>query len=152
MFNSKDNPKLMRRICGWHVFRGRKLWRECIHTCLLLIRCGYWILVLYKIIHALSGELFVCSWKDYFGVYYPSYAPARKINIKMTLEWPRYNAHGAHLGPTWLLSAPGGPHVGPINLVIRTAHRSVNCLNVKHGQMLIDIMSHLFLSQIGCKQ
>ena len=27
--------------------------------------------------------------------------------------------HGANMGPTWVLSAPGGPHVGPINLVIR---------------------------------
>ena len=24
----------------------------------------------------------------------------------------------AHLGPTWVLSAPGGPHVGPMNLAI----------------------------------
>ena len=27
--------------------------------------------------------------------------------------------NGAHLGPTWVLSAPDGHHVGPINLVIR---------------------------------
>ena len=24
----------------------------------------------------------------------------------------------ANMGPTWILSAPGGPHVGPMNLVI----------------------------------
>ena len=29
------------------------------------------------------------------------------------------NTHGANIGPTWVLSAPVGPHVGPTNLVIR---------------------------------
>ena len=27
--------------------------------------------------------------------------------------------HGADMGPTWVLSAPDGPHVGPMNLAIR---------------------------------
>ena len=27
--------------------------------------------------------------------------------------------HGANMGPTWVLSAPDGPHVGPMNLAIR---------------------------------
>ena len=26
--------------------------------------------------------------------------------------------HGANMGPTWVLSSPGGPHVGPMNLAI----------------------------------
>ena len=26
--------------------------------------------------------------------------------------------HGANVGPTWVLSAPGGSHVGPLNLAI----------------------------------
>ena len=29
------------------------------------------------------------------------------------------NVHGANMGPTWVLSAPDGPHVGPMNLAIR---------------------------------
>ena len=29
--------------------------------------------------------------------------------------------HGANMGPTWVLSAPDGPHVGPMNLAIRVA-------------------------------
>ena len=38
---------------------------------------------------------------------------------------PRYHytpdskVHTANMGPTWVLSAPDGPHVGPMNLVIR---------------------------------
>ena len=27
--------------------------------------------------------------------------------------------HGDNMGPTWVLSAPDGPHVGPMNLAIR---------------------------------
>ena len=31
---------------------------------------------------------------------------------------PDNKVHGANMGPTWVLSAPGGPHVGPMNLPI----------------------------------
>ena len=30
-----------------------------------------------------------------------------------------YSQIARYMGPTWVLSAPGGPHVGPINLAIR---------------------------------
>ena len=38
-------------------------------------------------------------------------------------QLPKYNipdskVHGANMGPTWVLSAPGGTHVGPMNLAI----------------------------------
>ena len=32
---------------------------------------------------------------------------------------PDNKVHGANMGPTWFLSAPRGPHVGPMNLAIR---------------------------------
>ena len=32
---------------------------------------------------------------------------------------PDNKVHGANVGPTWVLSAPDGPHVGPMNLAIR---------------------------------
>ena len=32
---------------------------------------------------------------------------------------PDSKVHGANMGPTWVLSAPDGSHVGPINLAIR---------------------------------
>ena len=32
---------------------------------------------------------------------------------------PDRQVHGANMGPTWVLSAPDGPHVGPMNLAIR---------------------------------
>ena len=33
--------------------------------------------------------------------------------------YPDSKVHGANMGPTWVLSAPDGPHVGPRILVIR---------------------------------
>ena len=32
--------------------------------------------------------------------------------------FPDSKVHGANMGPTWVLSSPGGPHVGPMNLAI----------------------------------
>ena len=32
---------------------------------------------------------------------------------------PDCKVHVANMGPTWVLSAPDGPHVGPMNLTIR---------------------------------
>ena len=34
--------------------------------------------------------------------------------------------HGANMGPTWVLSAPDGPHVGPINHAIKA------CMQIDH--------------------
>ena len=40
---------------------------------------------------------------------------------------PVSKIHVAHMGPTWDLSASGGPHVGPMNLAIRGNIQSNNC-------------------------
>ena len=51
---------------------------------------------------------------------------------KFALRWrsqehvddnPDSNVHGANMGPTWVLSAPDGPHVSPMNLAIREVNR-----------------------------
>ena len=47
----------------------------------------------------------------------------KKVLEKMFMvSHPDSKVHGANMGPTWVLSAPGGPHVGPINLAIRDVH------------------------------
>ena len=33
-------------------------------------------------------------------------------------DLPDSKVHGANMGPTWVLSAPGGSHVSPMNLAI----------------------------------
>ena len=40
---------------------------------------------------------------------------------RVHISWdvfPDSKVHGANVGPTWVLSVPDGPHVGPMNLVI----------------------------------
>ena len=38
-------------------------------------------------------------------------------------QLPDGKVHGVNMGPTWVLSAPDGPHVGPMNLAFREAKR-----------------------------
>ena len=47
----------------------------------------------------------------------PDYVWMCSIEMKETI--PDSNFHGAHLGYTWILSAPGGPHVGNMHLDLR---------------------------------
>ena len=37
--------------------------------------------------------------------------------------YPDIKVHGAHMGRTWVLSAPGDPHVGTMNLAIKLGPR-----------------------------
>ena len=52
----------------------------------------------------------------------------RRISINWCFVWhvslpftttPDSKVHGANMRPTWVLSAPNGPHCGPMNLAIR---------------------------------
>ena len=40
-------------------------------------------------------------------------------------EYTDSKVHVANMGPTWVLSSPGGPHVGPMNLIIRVLLQQV---------------------------
>ena len=42
-----------------------------------------------------------------------------KIRGAETSTYPDSKVHVAHIGLIWVLPAPGGPHVGPMNLAIR---------------------------------
>ena len=43
-----------------------------------------------------------------------------RVRLLIALKlYPDSKVHGANMGPTWVLSAPDGPHVGPMNLAIR---------------------------------
>ena len=35
--------------------------------------------------------------------------------------FPDSKVHGTNMGPTWILPAPDGPHVGPMNLAMRVS-------------------------------
>ena len=46
----------------------------------------------------------------------------QRCNIWSIYRILTYNkVHGANMGPTWVLLARGGPHVGPMNLAIRAS-------------------------------
>ena len=44
------------------------------------------------------------------------------------ITYPVSKVHGANMGPTWVLSAPDGPHVGPMNLAIRVVSTAVKLI------------------------
>ena len=45
-----------------------------------------------------------------------------------TVVWniPDSKVHVANMGPTWVLSAPGEPHVGPMNFAIKDIFQKVD--------------------------
>ena len=52
-----------------------------------------------------------------------------------TLYWrieayPYSKVHGANMGPIWVLSAPDGPHVEPMNLAIRVYLNGKGCIGL----------------------
>ena len=42
-------------------------------------------------------------------------------------KFSEIKVHGAIMGPTWVLSAPDGPHVGPMNLAVTVTSHNVVC-------------------------
>ena len=48
--------------------------------------------------------------------------------IRLRLQpYPDSKVHGANMVPTWVLSVPDGPHVGPMNLAIRVRKQNNSC-------------------------
>ena len=56
--------------------------------------------------------------------------------------FPDSKVPGANMGPTWVLSAPDGPHVGPMNLAIR--------VSISSFQTRAWISNHIISSSVGC--
>ena len=52
--------------------------------------------------------------------------------------------HVANMGPTWVLSAPAGSHVGPMKLA-NTGCRSISTTSVK---LTLFFSTHRFISQL----
>ena len=66
---------------------------------------------------------FTMLWKHFDGAMF-IYASHNYLSEDVCFQhsyhaYPDINIHVAHLGLTWVLLAPGGPHVGPMNLAIR---------------------------------
>ena len=55
-------------------------------------------------------------------------------NFDRDWNYPDSKVHGANMGPIWVLSAPDGPHIGPMNLAIRVGlHRWVITSHINNG-------------------
>ena len=60
---------------------------------------------------------------------------------------PDSKVHVAHLGPTWVLSATGGPNVGPVNLAIRHA-QCVHCVMLLLAWRILALGNHMIAQYI----
>ena len=58
---------------------------------------------------------------------------------------PDSEVHESSMGPTWVLSAPDGPHVGPINLAIGEAVRD-RCHNNSAWVRILHQSGRLYVS------
>ena len=104
-----------------------------------------------KAIASESNQLHLhwCSF-DYcvhYSVYlaYPAAVAIRSIR-------PDSEVHGANTGPTWVLSAPDGAHVGPTNLAVRACethlkHKSLHSSDIalSYAQFLNELTNEQFV-------
>ena len=56
-----------------------------------------------------------------------------------TMTGPDNKDHRANMGPTWVLSAPDGSHVGPMNLANRASIQTHLCPPVLNRQGVVEI-------------
>ena len=64
----------------------------------------------------------------------------RQTNMNVIFKrYPDSKIHGANMGPTWVLSALGGPHVGPINLDIRVTNEGNQLTKPHHNASLTRV-------------
>ena len=70
----------------------------------------------YKTFHSLK-----CSWNHRLrnGGHFVMGEIIELRQVAINKYYPDSKVHGANMGPTWVLSVPDGPHVGPMNLAIR---------------------------------
>ena len=54
-------------------------------------------------------------------------------------QFPDSEVHVTNMGPTWVLSAPGGPHADPMNFAIREAAALNPCTPVTFREVVIDV-------------
>ena len=90
---------------------------------------------------------------------------ATKAILEYIIIIPDSKVHGANMGPTWVLSDPDGPHVGPMSLAIRDIafiytelvmqpwqHKTIKLLVYLKGHST-QIQSHLFRQMaVGASQ
>ena len=72
--------------------------------------------------------------------------------ISCPITWdnfPDSKVQGANMGPTWALSAPDGPHVGPINLASRVWSSRSHLFEYAERWHFSDFYYFIFLGDIS---
>ena len=77
--------------------------------------------------------IYVMIWKN-FPYYWYSFRGINQLKVTGSFHTPDSKVHGANMRLTWVLSAIGGPHVGPMNLAIRDTMYQILC---KHSQFVM---------------
>ena len=66
-----------------------------------------------------SGKIFPVTLCLYEMIYEYNCIEHHSFGSLLERRIPDSKIHGANMGPTWVLSAPDGPHIGPMNLAVR---------------------------------
>ena len=67
--------------------------------------------------HLLGQRLGAIKVWPHIGSWFKTLTSLKQCNI-IHHGHPDSKVQGANIGPTWVLSAPGGSHVGPMNLAV----------------------------------
>ena len=124
------NKRLSKQsMCWWFETPSRSLWRH----------CNVWTGCYLSLIGTKDNIDVFCNilskMNEFSTDRYMTYVVLIWIVVRIDTMWFRINTsnlmksiitpdskvHGANMGPAWVQSAPGGPHVGPMNLAIRVA-------------------------------
>ena len=74
----------------------------------------------------------------------------RKIRpYQATERQPYSKVHGANMGPIWGRQDPGGPHVGPMNLVIWEKHLMISITVLKYCTIALFYYINILMGE--CK-
>ena len=74
-------------------------------------------------------------------------AVSQKSAHELKRNNPDNTVHGSNMGPTWVLSSPGGPHVGPMNLVIWDVFRDYNFESGHQQSLFCKVLQEYVLFQ-----
>ena len=113
----RDSPTAEDVVMGW------------ISICFMLILCNctschcqiYALTTISTVNHTspfqVTTDVSMCG-PPWQSIWYWLWSLLRKICCILLATCPDSNFHGAHMWPTWVMSAPGEPHVGSMNLDI----------------------------------
>ena len=103
-------------------------YRFVIHVCQTPFCVFVWlpIFISMKIDLSYSFRYLSATWLLFLDTSWPFSGYVDKIafdqnslqSLRFIYIYPYNKVHGASMGPTWVLSAPDGPHIGPMNLAI----------------------------------